>query len=392
LDDGPLDFPAVAQVELSNDESLPDPESTDERRPGWWKQRPWWAKTLIIVGAVVLAGTGGTVGLFFAATDRYDNKVEREDILEGVPSPEEDLGTGMNFLVLGSDSRSDADTQSLDETGSRSDTIMLVHIQADQTAAFIVSIPRDSYVNVPPGGGWAGGPNKINAALAFGGANLAAKAVYELTQIPLNGAMIVNFGGVHKMVEAVGGVNVCTPFEVRSSFSSRVWTVGCHDMTPAEVEEFMRQRYNVPGGDFGRIKNQQNVIKGLLQKVTSSDVLTNPIKLDAMLSTAAESLTVDQDLNLRSLVLSLRGIKAENVTYATVPVAGLMTTEAGSSVQLDAAGADELWAAIREDRTDEWLATHPQPEVASFQKSASPQVTGRNRKRPPTRVISRAAR
>src|SRR4029434_2911593 len=95
---------------------------------------------------------------------------------QGVPKPPEpaagEVGTGMNFLVLGSDSRSGQDTESIDQTGSRSDPIMGVHVKGDGTGAFIVSIPRDSYVNVPAGGGWPGGMNKINAALAFGGAHL----------------------------------------------------------------------------------------------------------------------------------------------------------------------------------------------------------------------------
>jgi len=137
-------------------------------------------------------------------------------------------------------------------------------------------------------------------------------------------------------------------------------------MGPDEVEEFSRQRSNVPGGDFGRIKNQQNVIKGLIKKIISGGVLTNPLRLDALLTTAAESLTVDKDLNLRSLALAVSGIRPENVKYATVPYVGTMTTGAGSSVQLDMAGVAELCTAIREDKADEWLAAHPQPDVASF--------------------------
>lgn len=331
---------------------------------------PWWQTTLVVAGCVLLVFTGAGVGLAIWANARYEHRVDRQDILQGVPKPPEPaagaVDPGLNFLVLGSDSRSDQDTESLDQTGSRSDTIMLVHVKGDGTGAFVVSIPRDSYVHVPAGGGWPGGMNKINAALAYGGANLAARTVYELTKVPLDGAMIVNFNGIHKMVSAVGGVNVCTPFEVRSSFSDRVWAVGCHDMGPDEVEEFTRQRYNVPGGDFGRIKNQQNVIKGLVTKIVSGGVLTNPLKLDALLTTAAESLTVDKDLNLRSLAFAVKDIQPDNVTYATVPYVGTMTTNAGSSVQLDPAGVAELCTAIREDKADEWLAAHPQPDVATF--------------------------
>ncbi len=111
-------------------------------------------------------------------------------------------------------------------------------------------------------------------------------------------------------------------------------------MGPEEVEDFTRQRYNVPGGDFGRIKNQQNVIRGLIKKIVSGGVLTNPIKLDALLTTAAESLTVDKDLNLRSLAFAVKDISPDNVKFATVPYVGTMTTDAGSSVQLNMVGVD----------------------------------------------------
>jgi LCP family protein required for cell wall assembly len=326
---------------------------------------PWWTKLMVIAGSILVVVSAGSLAAIYGLSARYDNKVDRENILDGVPQAA-DANLGLNFLVLGSDSRADRQAQSLDETGSRSDTIMLVHINKDLTGAFIVSIPRDSYVDIPAAGDWKGGKNKINAALAFGGANLAAKTVFNLTKVPLNGAMLVNFDGVNKMVAAVGGVNVCTPFAVQSSFSDKNWGVGCHDMTPEDAEEFMRQRKNVPGGDLGRIKNQQNVIKGLMKKATSAGIMTSPAKLDALLTTAAESLTVDQNMNLRELAFALAGIKPDKVTFATAPALGLITTDAGSSVELDAVGVEELFRAVREDKTDAWLAAHPQSEVASI--------------------------
>jgi LCP family protein required for cell wall assembly len=363
--------PAPAASPSQSDDDPPEPpDGPGDVDPGGKKKRrksPWWLKAMIVLGAVLIVASGGALALIYGLSARYDNKVQRQDILQGVPpATEEERGNGLNFLVLGSDSRDGNANEGLDATGSRSDTIMLVHVKGDQSGIFIASIPRDSYVDVPAGGAWKGGKNKINAALSFGGANLAAKTIYQLTQVPLSGAMIVNFNGVQKMVAAVGGVRVCTPFTVRSYFSNKVWEKGCHDMTPEDAEEFVRQRYYVPGGDFGRIKNQQNVIKGLMQKVTTTGVLTNPAKMDSLLTTAAESLTVDKDMNLRELAFALKGVRPDDVKFATVPVAGLMNTDAGSSVRLDMPGVQALMTAIRDDKTDEWLAAHPQPDVASF--------------------------
>src|SRR5262249_21594090 len=146
---------------------------------------PWWVKTMVIVGGVLLVISGGSLVLVYGLSSHYEGKVAREDILNGVPGADGNASgsVGMNFLVLGTDARSDSDTESLDETGNRSDTIMLVHVKADKSGAFIVSIPRDSYVDIPAAGDWKGGKNKINAALSFGGANLAAKTIYNLTQV-----------------------------------------------------------------------------------------------------------------------------------------------------------------------------------------------------------------
>jgi LCP family protein required for cell wall assembly len=339
--------------------SDPDPEVAPHRR-----KRSKWKTAAAVVATLALVCSGTAVALFFGLTNRYESKVAHEDILGDVPKPPTVAPNAptapMNFLVLGSDSRAAAAALLDDPDGSRSDTIMIVHVSADHQSAFIFSIPRDSYVNVPAGGPWRGGKNKINAAFAFGGAKLAAKTVYELTKIPLDGAMIVNFGGIHTMVAEVGTVHVCIPYSVRSIHTNRVWPAGCHDLGPDEAEDFMRQRKSVPGGDFGRIHDQQLVVKALADKISSSGMLTNPIRLDQLIVTAASSVTLDQNMNLRDLALTLKGIKPDNVTFATTPYLGTMNTSAGSSVQLNMVKAKTLFQAVIDDKTTEWLAANPQ--------------------------------
>ena len=342
----------------------------DEEEPK--KTTPWWLRTMVIAGSVLLVVSGGALMLLYGLSSRYDRQVGRQDILDGVQTAAGDE-FGMNFLVLGTDSREGGANQALDETGNRSDTIMIVHVNKAKTGAFIVSIPRDSYVDiVPVPGEWNGGPNKINAALSFGGANAAAKTIYNLTKVPLNGAMLINFDGVNKMVDAVGGVHVCPPYDVPNFFMDdygqyKGWHAGkCYDMHGEEAMVFVRQRNGVPGGDFGRMHSQQLVMKALAEKATSSGVLLNPAKLDALISTAAKSLTVDKNMNLRDLAFALKGISPDHITFATAPATGLIDTNAGSSVELDMAGVEELFKAVREDKTDEWLAAHPQPDIPSI--------------------------
>ena len=333
------------------------PGEAKPRRKRWKVALAWTAAVLVVL-------SGGAVVAGFTLVNRYENKVERQDILPAQvrpKAPTEWSSDPLNFLVLGSDSRGEDALGSDDPGGARSDTIMIVHITADHRAAYVVSIPRDAYVDVPAvAGKWRGGKNKINTAFQFGGAKLAAETVYNLTKVPLDTAMIVDFGGIHSMVGAVGTVHVCIPFSMSSIHTKRKWAKGCHDMGPEETEDFMRQRRSVPGGDFGRIQNQQLVVKGLAEKITSEGMMTSPLRLDGLISTAAESVTVDQGTNIRDLVLALRGISPSAIRFATVPYTGTGTTDAGSSVFIDAARAEELFAALRNDTMQAWLAANPQ--------------------------------
>jgi LCP family protein required for cell wall assembly len=339
---------------------------------GRWRSLPWYHKTLVIGGSLLMVISAGTLALAYGLSNRYNQMVTHEPILvESLAGSRPENGP-LNFLVLGTDSRAGEAADEADDSGARSDTILLVHISEGLHDAFIVSIPRDSWVEVPEGGDWGGGMNKINSAFTFGGAAHTARTVFELTQIPLDGAVIVNFGGIQKMVDAVGGVHVCPPYDVpnhhRRDFPAYEgwWKGECYDMSGEEAQVFVRQRYDVPGGDFGRIRSQQLVMAALAEKATSMGVITNPVRLDALLSTIAQSLTLDESMNLRDLAFSLTGIRPNDLTFATLPHDGATQIAGQSVVQLDLEKCEELFAAILADRTDEWLADNPQPDVASY--------------------------
>ncbi|PWR14311.1 transcriptional regulator [Micromonospora sicca] len=338
------------------------PDSSEPKTRG---RRPLkrWQKALIVLLSLVLIGgiCGGASALLLIG--RYEGKTHHEDILGPIAAPKDEQrwkSGPLDLLLLGSDSR-EGEPDEGRFGGQRSDTIMLVHLSKNLDRATIVSIPRDSYVYVPPAKGWNGGMNKLNAAFAFGGAPHAAKTITQLTGVKFDGAMIANFASIHKMVEAVDGVRVCIPYTVRSTFSDKVWEKGCHQLDGAAAEEFMRQRKAVPGGDFGRIHDQQLVVKAITEKVAAEGMLQNPLRLDELLVTAADALTIDRSLDLRELALVARDIRPANIKFATVPyTSASLKTHAGSAVKLDDAKAKEMFAAVRDDTIQEWLAAHPQ--------------------------------
>ena len=119
----------------------------------------------------------------------------------------------------------------------------------------------------------------------------------------------------------------------------------------------MRQREKLPRGDFDRIRDQQLVFRALLDKVSSSGVLTNPLKLNRLLTTVSQAITVDERVRLTDLVLELKGIRSNDLRFATVPTTtSSLKTPAGSAVALDPAKSSALFAAIRDDTVDAWLA------------------------------------
>ncbi|WP_205752586.1 LCP family protein [Cryptosporangium phraense] len=299
----------------------------------------------------------------YGLTRHYENKVKKGDLLGAAAGPRDDTRWDrgpLNLLLLGSDSRATEDDP-YSSIGERSDTIMLVHVSRNLDHAYVISVPRDSYVYVPAAGeDWRGGMNKINAAFAFGGSPLTALTLTRLTGVQFDGATIANFASVHKMIDAVGGVNVCLPYEVRSIHTQHVFKKGCQKLDGDQAEDLMRQRYSVPGGDFGRIHDQQLVIKALIQKVTDGGMLTNPFKLDRFLSTVADALTIDENVSLRELAVSLKGLRPANVQYTTVPyTSASLRTSAGAAVQLDTAKSKALFAAIRNDTVGDWIAANP---------------------------------
>lgn len=333
----------------------------------------------LIVGVALLLVSVGTIGAAWAISARYEKNIKRADLLGDVPTTSRTDGRGstynpqvtgivgpLNFLVLGSDTRLADPTVQADTVGERSDTMMLIHVTADLQSAYVVSIPRDSYVDIPAGGAWQGGKNKINAAFSYGGAPLAAEAVYELTGLPLDGAIVVDFNGVRTVVNAVGGVRVCTTYTVQSIHTDRVWKAGCNHLGGDSALDFMRQRYDVPGSDFGRIHNQQLVLQSLLSRAVSRGTLTNPLRFDAFLRAATGAITVDNNMDVQALALALRHLRPENMTFATLPhTSASLRTPYGTAVAIDEQATADMFAAVSEDRLPEW-------QEARSAKAASP--------------------
>ncbi|WP_170323943.1 LCP family protein [Cryptosporangium phraense] len=322
-------------------------------KPGTQRQRRglrWWQNLLIGLLALVLI-VGGTA---FGLVQYYDSQVERQPLIDQPAAPV-DWGDGpLDLLLFGADSSSD----SPDVDGRKLDTIMVIHLNRALDRATVVSIPRASYVNVPRGGSWPGGKTTLDRAVVLGGPVMVAKTVTQLTQIELDGAMIANLDSVNKLVDAVGGVRICINTDEPLP-GGGVRKKGCRNYDGGEAESFMRERKQGQGSDFDRINDQQRVVKALIEKASSAGVLANPLKLNKLLGTTADALTVDEGLDVSKFALSIRHIRPGNVEFATVPVKRAdLNTPDGPAVELDPVLAPQLFDSIRNDSVTDWLKNH----------------------------------
>ncbi|MFF5264140.1 LCP family protein [Actinomadura viridis] len=300
---------------------------------------------------VVLVGLG-VAGLAWQRESSYNGNIDR---LPGVmPSGKKRPGPSVtgteNWLLVGSDTRAEVGT-----TGSggpvwkpgrqRSDTIMLLHLPADRSKAYVISFPRDSWVQIP---GY--GPQKINAAFSFGGPPLLIETVENLTGIRVDHFGAIDFNGFKSMTDALGGVEVDIKESVYDPARKVHWQAGRQRLDGEKALLFVRQRYNLPNGDFDRIRRQQAFLRALAQKAADGGTISNPIKLDRFLSAFTKSISVDDSVSagkLRSLALSMRGVRPGDVSFMTVPHKGSAQRARQSVVLLDRTRSSALFEAVR---------------------------------------------
>jgi LCP family protein required for cell wall assembly len=228
-----------------------------------------------------------------------------------------------------------------------SDTMMLIHIAADRSSVIVVSLPRDSWVNIP-----GHGMNKINAAFGLGGPKLMVATVEHNTGLSINDFVEVNFLGFVKVIDALGGVNICLPQAVDDPYSGLRIGAGVHHVNGVTALEYARDRHSFATSDLARIGNQQSLLASLLSEAISSGTLANPLRLSRFLGSALGVIKVDRGLNLTALADQLRGITPRDVHFLTVPLTNTnyLTPTGESAVLWNTAAADRIFAAFRSDR------------------------------------------
>jgi LCP family protein required for cell wall assembly len=300
-------------------------------------------------------------GTLYVLYKKYDGNITRESVFcqgKECNRPQKVNHRVTNYLIIGSDSRDDVPKSEWrrlglsNEPGRRSDTMLLVHIPADHAGAYVLSFPRDLHVDVP-----GLGKERINAAYSLGGPQLAIKTVESLTDVHIDHYLEVNFLAFARMVDALGGIDICVPKAMKSKKAHLDLPAGKHRLDGPTALAYVRARtfdrdseFQDGTADLGRIKRQQEFIGAMIRRAVSSQTLLRVDRLVRFLDRATRSLKADEGLKfseLKDLGLRFRDLDPKRVVFASVPVTRNVKTPAGQWVlEMDSAESREIFDAI----------------------------------------------
>jgi len=312
---------------------------------------------------VVFVSTFAWLGL-----GQVTGSIKRVDAFAGLNSRPPKASSAVNYLLVGSDTREGLTKAELkllrvgstaSAAGARSDTILLVHISKARDKAVIISMPRDTLVTIPTYTDSFGKVHtpfkaKLNAAFNYGGAPMLIQVIESMTNLRIDHYVEINFAGFAHMVDALGGIQVCTKTNINDPKSHLVLAVGVHTLDGIQALKYVRTRDFDGMGDLGRMQRQQQFMSSVLRKATSTGVLLNPIKMLDFFNAAMATVKTDSALNssdLITLAKQMRNLSASKVRTLTVPLSNVnyVVPYVGSTVIWDPVLAPELWNRLRND-------------------------------------------
>ncbi|MGO2943552.1 MAG: LCP family protein [Brevibacterium aurantiacum] len=349
---------------MTDNSSFDDLFDSQEDRPQRpkRKKKKVWRKILVALLVIVILGVLG-VGLYLWNVGRtFDNNANKltDEQIFGTQRPDdqkEDGGT--NILLLGSDEPMDQ-VDVNDSRGLRSDTIMVMHIPESGSDVQVMSIPRDSWVDIE-----GHGKAKINSALSTGGLPLAVSTISDFIGTELDHVAIIDFEGFKALTDSLGGVTVNS--EQAFEKNGYTFTKGENVLDGDEALTFVRERKSFQDGDFQRARNQQAFIRGLTNEIISADTLSNPKKIQDMVKNFSPYMYVDSGLDaqyISATAFAMRDVRPGDIEFFTSPTAGVGTSSDGQSiVNVDEEELKKVQDAYKNDTLDEYVKNAPESHL-----------------------------
>jgi LCP family protein required for cell wall assembly len=332
---------------MSETQPIDPRQANPARRPK--KRRNWFLRT---VGLIVLLFVLMLIAVPLYAWSRIDK-------LEAMPTGERPAETpGTTYLMVGSDAREDlsrAERARLHTGGDagppRTDSIMLMHVPKSGPTV-LISIPRDSAVNIPG----TEGKQKINAAFNKGPAALI-QTIENNTGLRIDHYVEVGFGGFASVIDSVGGINMCLPKAMKDKDAHIDLPAGCQELDGVNALGYVRSRKADGKNDFGRTERQRQMVGAVAKKAASPSTFLNPFRYYSVATKGVDALTVDKDMSLFDFIRFARGMQAisgSGGVALSVPTSDdnfQLCCNRGDAVKWDNAKAKALFNALKEDNT-----------------------------------------
>lgn len=345
-------------------EDAGEPEDAPGQRDGRRRARRGWKIALGAVAGVVIVLVVGTVGMALWVRSTLANNIDTfsdpfESLATRAPAQAVEDGQvpATNILLLGSDSREvGADPAQWQAGSQRADAIMIVQVSGDRQNVAVMSLPRDSWVEIP-----GHGQNKLNAAYSLGGPSLMVATVEQLTAIHLDHVVVADFSSFTELTDALGGVTINLTHE--QELAGTTFPAGAQRLNGEQALAYTRERMALPDGDLDRVQRQQAWLRAILSEALSRDTLTDPVKLYSFLDAVTSTLAVDESFTtgvMQDLAVECRGVRSSDMAFMTVPIVGTDTSADGQSiVVLDTDADAALFEAYATDTVAEYLEANP---------------------------------
>ena len=382
---------AVPATGSSGNKAVPGKTGKTRKR----RRDPLWARLLVLVGALLMMVSGGAIVGGKILVGAATKNIGTTDLLgdSGTQNTGNTINGPLNILLVGIDERPEWTATEL----VRSDSILILHISMMHDQMYLMTLPRDLLVSIPPNPAtkFAGGKEKINAAYAFGnqngggrqgGVKLLARTITGFTGIKFNAAAIIDFGGFQAVTEQLGGVDMCIDQRVESRHigfdkaghpltpyvgvdgdrrdprsTPEVYEPGCKHLKAWQALDYVRQRKGLPNGDYDRQRHQQQFLKALLKEAKKQGVTSNPAKAAQIMSSVGKALTVDTNgVDLVDWAFTMRNVTDNDMV--------MIKTNAGKITPIDVPGvgsceqlSDEskaMFSALQADTLGTFVAQH----------------------------------
>lgn len=327
----------------------PDGQGAARPAPDWRRRIKWTAITVVTVLVVT------TVGTYFWADSKLNREVDLSKVIERPGG-----GEGTNYLIVGSDSREGMSKEQMNDLhtgnaeGKRTDSMMILH--TGDNGSTLISLPRDSDVEIPSFVGSESGKEykgtgrhtKLNAAYAEDGPELLVRTIEHNTGLRLDHYVEIGFAGFANIVDAVGGVEIDIPQDIKDKKSGADFKKGKQTLNGEESLAFVRTRYALPGSDLDRTKNQQKFLSALASQVATPSTVLNPFKLYPTMGAGLDSLIVDKDMGLFDLAgmfWAMKSVSGGDGTSMNMPVSG----STGGNLTWDQAKVKKLVEELKND-------------------------------------------